>query len=379
MKIKKYLNLKVIMNENEILGFDPMSLSVFNQEETKSSQSFNSNIYRPRPDESKSEDGHYYSTIKIIYNPYDLKHSILEQQSYGLKDHDGWFTVVSSLTINDTNCPIFKAWKKCHYAEEGSDLWKQAATVEKGGKGLFDKRFARYVTIQVIKDKNHPELEGKYMFWKLPKSIYDIINAKMNPSKESGKVAIPVMDFLFGRTLDLEVVPGPNDPANPERKARETKYLGELSEEVVSCVNPDGSPILTDDEQEVLDTYVRAMSKVWRTKDPSDRAELLAEVNAAENTKELRTIYARVLEEIKKHCPNLIEELSYKEWDEATKVRVQKWIDAVLACNNPSAEDTAKVNEDILNTVGTSVPTPAKTVEPAPVLPTNESDDDLPF
>ena len=367
------------MNENEILGFDPTSLSVFNQEETPKAN-FNSNIYKPKPDESKSEDGHYYSTIKIIYNPFDLKHSILEQQSYGLQDAQGWFTVISSLTVNDTSCPIFKAWKKCHFAEKDSDLWKQAAKKEEGGNQLFDKRFARYVTIQVIEDKNHPELEGKYMFWKLPKSIFDIINSKMNPSKESGKAAIPVMDFLFGRAIELDVIPGPNDPMNPERKARETKYMGELSEEIVSCVNPDGSPLLNDAEQAVLDTYISAMNKVWKTKDATERAEKLAEVNADPNTKELRQIYGKVLEDIKKVCPNLIEELSYKEWNDDTKARVQKWIDILLAGNDPRVDENNS-NKEVLNTVGTTT-TPKVESTPAPVMtpPSNNDDtDDLPF
>lgn len=368
------------MNENEILGFDPTQLEVFNQEETPK-QNFNSNIYKPKPSETKSEDGHYYATIKVIYNPFDLKRSILEQQSYGLQDSEGWFTVVSSLTVNDTSCPIFKAWKKCHFAEAGSDLWKQAASKDDGGNQLFDKRFARYVTIQVISDKNKPELEGKYMFWKMPKSIWDIINSKMNPSKESGKVAIPVMDFLFGRSIDIEVVPGPKDPAHPEREARETKYLGELSEDVVECTNPDGSPLLNDSEQEVLDNYVASMKVVWKTKDPEERAQKLAEVNADPNTKELRQIYSKVLENIKKFCPDLISELSYKEWSPEIKERVQKWIDIVLAGNDPK---TNTDNNQVLNTVGTSEEsTAAKQPQSDPFGETStmtaDEGEDLPF
>lgn len=367
------------MNENEILGFDPTQLSVYNQEETPKSN-FNSNIYKPKPSETKSEDGHYYATIKVIYNPFDLKHSVLEQQSYGLQDANGWFTVISSLTVNDTSCPIFKAWKKCHFAEQGSQLWLQAASKDDdpNGKALFDKRFARYVTIQVLSDKNHPELEGKYMFWKMPKSIWDIINAKMNPTKESGKAAIPVMDFLFGRSIDLEVVPGPKDPKAPEREARETKYIGELSEDVVSCTNPDGSPLLNDTEQDILDAYVSAMKEVWKTKDVNERATKLAEVNTDPNTKELRQVYGKVLEEIKKFCPNLIDELSYKEWPQEVKDRVQKWIDIVLAGNDPKTADDAPVV--VKSEATTETPTSqVSVVQEDPIGPSMDSPDDLPF
>lgn len=360
------------MNENEILGFDPSQLSVFNQDEN-TPKNFNSNIYKTRPADSKSDDGIYRATIKVIYNPFNLKNSVLQQQSYGLQDNEGWFSVVSSLTVNDTNCPIFKAWKKCHYAEKGSQLYLQAAPKEEGGNALFDKRFARYVTVQIIEDKNQPELEGKYMFWKLPKSIWDIINAKMNPSVESKKAPIPVMDFLFGRAIDIEVIPGPKDPLHPERVQRETKYMGEISEDVVSCVNPDGSPLLNDSEQDVLDEYVRQMSKVWRSKNPEERAELVKEINANENTQKLRKIYERVLEEIKKVCPDLNEELGYHEWPDNVKQRVQKWIDIVLSGNLPATSDND----------GAAV---ASTLEAKPEVPVNtasstetDTSDDLPF
>ena len=362
------------MNENEILGFDPSQLNVFNQNDAQKSQG-NPLIYRTRPDESVSEDGVYRATIKVIYNPFNFAQSILEQQSYGLKDANGWFTVISSLTQNDTSCPIFKAWKKCHYAEKDSVLWKQAAKLEEGGKALFDKRYSRYVTIQVLSDKNHPEQEGKYLFWKLPKSIWDVINAKMNPAKESGKAKIPVMDFLFGRSLDIEVIPGPDDKAHPERKARETKYRCELSEDVVSCTNPDGSPLLNNEEQNVLDMYVMKLQKIWREKDPDTRLELEAALKSDEVSVKLRTIYSRVLGDIKKFCPNLIESLGYKPWDEKTTARVQSWIDTVLSGNDPSM--TANV-PDVLNNVGNETVQDTQDNETLPMNNTSD-DDDLPF
>ena len=137
------------MNETEVLGFNPQDL-FNNSDENNSSNQGNSLIYKTRPQDSVSEDGHYRAKIKIIYNPENPKKSFLEQQSYGMQDTNGFFTVISSLTIEDKTCPIFTAWKKCHYAEANTTLYKQALSKDKGGKQLFDKRFARYVTIQVL-------------------------------------------------------------------------------------------------------------------------------------------------------------------------------------------------------------------------------------
>jgi hypothetical protein len=365
-----------MMTENDVLGFDPSQLTVFNQTEQKTSNA-DPLIYRPRPADSVAEDGVYRATIKVIYNPFDLKNSVIEQQAYSMQDEKGWFQAVSSLTVNDTNCPIFKAWKKCRYADEGSALWKQQAGADKGGNQMFDKRFTRYVTIQVLEDENKPDLVGKYLFWKLPKSIWDIINAKMNPS-DAKKASIPVMDFLFGRAIELEVQPGPGKPGE-ERYTRETKYVGEFSDEVVSCVNPDGSSMLNDDETEVLDTYVTKMNKVWKSKDAETRTALLEEVNADPNTAALKKIYKRVLDNIKTVCPNLTEHLGYKEWNDELKERVNRWIEVVLSGNNPATVNSAPA----ALTEQTTAPEPAQTHGGSTAtfdsFGADDDDTDLPF
>ena len=117
------------------------------------------------------------------------------------------------------------------------------------------------------------------------------------------------------------------------------------------------------------------MKEVWRTKDPADRAQKLADVNADSNTAELRKIYGKVLENIKTFCPNLLDELSYKEWDNATKERVQKWIDIVLSCNDPrtSEEAPAVLTED------TTTATSTVSIQADPVIPAANDADDLPF
>lgn len=357
----------------DILGFDPSQLSVFSHTEEGASM-VNKNLYTAKPADSKSEDGVYRSTIKVIYNPHNLKQSVIEVQSYAMQDEQGFFSAPTSLMIGDKNCPIFVAWKKCRYADEGSVLWKQQAKKEDGGKQLFDKRFARYCLIQVIEDKNKPELEGKYMFWKLPKSIWDMIEKKQNPSPESGKCPIPVMDFLFGYAIELEVHPGPDDPKNPQRKTREISYSGDFTDEPVSCTNPDKSPLLDDDEQDVLDDYISAMKKVWKEKDAAKRAELLANVNASSNTKALRKIYARVLSDIKEFCPDLEEEYGFKPWDEALTKRVQKWIDIILAGGTPASSVSTPA---VVAETSTETKEEVKTKIEAAEEP--EADDDLPF
>lgn len=360
------------MNEQDVLGFDPQDL--FRNDSNENTSNGNSLVYRMRPADSKDEDGIYRATIKVVYNPFDRKHSFLDQQSYGMNDAEGFFSVISSLTLNNEegkNCPIFKAWKKCHYSQEGSQLWLQQAKREDGGKQLFDKRSARFCVVQILDDKNQPDLVGSFKLWKIPASVYQIIKQKQDPT-DPKKSAIPVMDYLFGRAIDIEVHPGPDDKANPQRKTREITYTGELSEEVVSCINPDGSPILTSDEQDILENYVESMKKVWKSKDPEERANLMKEVLAEENTAKFRPIYARVLEEIKGWAPN-IDSLSYKEWSPEVAARVQRWIDVVLAGNDPSTVSAAPA---AVNTEPAPVPMQGSEAQ---VTVSTDSNDDLPF
>jgi hypothetical protein len=359
------------MEDLDILGFDPSQLNVYAMNENTGG-SVNHNLYVTRPSESKSDDGVYRSKIKVIYSPHNRKNSVVEVQSYAMQDENGFFSAPSSLMVGDKTCPIFTAWKKCRYSEPGTILWKQQAKKEDGGKALFDKRFARYVTIQVIEDKNQPDLEGKYMFWKIPTSIWTMIDKKQHPSAESGNAAVPVMDMLFGYAIKLEVTPGPDDPKNPQRKTREITYSGEFTKHPVTCTNPDKTPILTDAEQAVLDKYIDAMEDVWDEEDKDKRAAMLAKVNADPNTAQLREIYKNVLETAKEFCPDVYEEFKFKPWDEALTKRVQAWIDVVLSGNEP------KVSTAAAAAASTATVDTEKTEASDPFTPSN-NDDDLPF
>jgi hypothetical protein len=249
----------------------------------------------------------------------------------------------------------------------------QQAKKEEGRRALFDKRMARYCVVQILADENQPDLVGSFKLWKIPASIYQIIKQKQDPT-DPKKAAIPVMDFLFGRSIDIEVHPGPDDKNAPERKTREITYTGELSDEVVSCINPDGSPLLTSSEQDVLDEYVDSMKKVWKSKDPEERATLLKDVLAEDNTAEFRKIYSRVIDEVKASAPNL-DTLSYHEWTPEVKARVERWINNVLAGNDPRTVSAAPA---AASDVATPSQTTATTTSTATVEAEDNSDD-LPF
>ena len=164
---------------------------------------------------------------------------------------------------------------------------------------------------------------------------------------------------------------------------RQVDYSGELSEDIVSCINPDGSPLLTSDENDVLEAYVESMKKVWKSKDPEERKELLAEVLAEENTAAFRPIYARVLEQIKSWAPTF-DSVNYKAWSADVNARVENWINIVLDGKDPKttvATNTEKPAETSTETSANTAETTANaTATTATSTATVEEDNsDLPF
>ena len=398
------------MEENlDFLGFNPAD--VFDQPTSRNASNGNANnlIYKPRPDESVSEDGIYRSTIQVIYSPQTFVHidaagnvrygwderSILHQQTYSLHDAHGWLTVVSSLTNNDTSCPLFTAWKKCHFSKpEESDaarvLYNQALSVDKGGKGLFNRRQPCYATIRVIEDANHPEYNGQYMFMKLPKSIRELIETASKTSEADNHPGIPVMDLLYGRAIKLQVIPGEDDKAHPERRLREQSYKGTITKGVVTCTYPDGTSVLTDDEQRILNEYINEMKQrvwdndEWETMSSTTFKEKLAEtindIRSKENTKKVGAIYKKAIEKFATFIPDLNDELGYKEWSPEVKARVQSWIDIVLSGNDPAAVSVqAALTPEATAAIDTAPVTAPQTAAPTQPVVNADPFDDLPF
>lgn len=362
-------------------GFDPRTLS---QPDGAAVSAQNQTIYKCNPKNSISEDGHYRAIIKVMYNPFSFKDSVIERQSYSMNDENGWFDAVSCLTNGDKNCPIFKAWKALRYSKDPvKESW--AAPKSKGGKGWFDKRSERFVTIQVIEDKNQPELEGRYMLWKLPKFIQTLIDGKQSPSIESGKPSIPVMDLLLGRAIELDVTPGPDDKNDPSRKQREISYdLSALTEDPVQCTMPDGSSLITDEQQEIVEKVIGLLKKTWKERDVKKRAELMQEFAASDDVKKFNEFYGNeVLPKVQSFCPNVKEEMSFKPWDDEKTARVNAWLSKVTSGVDPeipSIGTTAVRLETPTAEHETATPSLNEIITPVQSEPeASDSDDDLPF
>ena len=351
---------------DDIMGFDPSNLSAF--QEPVNANSFDANVYKTNPVKlSKAEDGHYRSKVRVIYNPFDVKRSIVPQATYFIQDSEGSLLVRSKLGNGDKTCPIFTSWKKLWFS--GDEAKKQWA------REMYDKTESQWVLVQILEDENQPELVGKIMVWKLPKAIFNKMTAKMNPSPESKKSPVPVMDYLIGLPLDLDVAPGPDDPKAPERKQREISYdLCDFDTEYAPIINVDGTPLFDDEELELIDSYVTAKNDFAKAKSEAKKAAAQKAIEGL--VPQIKVLYKKALEYMKENALDLEKECGYQEWDENTSKRVQNWIDVVATMQNPK---TVTVNEVVSPT--TAAPVTEEFTDPAMevMTETNSSDDDLPF
>lgn len=309
---------------DNLMGFDPQNLDVF-QEKPKVSQ--NVNVYKTNPNLSKSEDGHYRSKLRVIYNPYNVKQSIVKQASYAMTDSDGFFMVKSMLGNDDRNCPIFKSWKKLWFSgDESKKEW---------ARKMYDKSESQWVLVQILEDDNQPELVGQIKVMKLPKSIYTKMEAKMNPSKESKKTPIPVLDWLIGLPLEMDVTPGPDDPKAPERKQREISYdLCEFDADYNPITRLDGTSLFTDEELEIIEAYVNARAALAKAKTEAARTKAEAEVLAKREL--VKPLYTKAWDYLKEvNIIDLEKECSYQPWSPEVTARVDNWISAVLSMTDP--------------------------------------------
>lgn len=343
---------------DDVMGFNPADLSIFTAPE---SAEFNNNIYKTNPKDSKAEDGHYRSKIRVIYNPFDVKQSIVKQTTYAMNDENGFFMVKSKLANGDRECPIFKSWKKLWFS--GDEAKKEFA------RKMYDKSESQWCLVQVIEDDNKPELVGKILAMKLPKAIFVKLEALMNPAPETKKLPVPVMDYIFGRILEMDVTPGPDDPQHPERKQREIKYdLCSFESDPTPIIKVDGTPFFSEDELELIDNYNSARNDLAKAKTEKKKAE--AQQVLTENQDAVRGLYGKVIEYLKENSIDLVKECAYQPWDEATTKRVKNWIDIVATLNDPKSVSSVEV------------PSTATEEEPAEATVDafmGMNDDDMPF
>jgi len=365
------------------MGFDPTKLDVFQE----SGRTSDPNVYKTNPKDSKSEDGVYRSRVKVLLNPFNPQASIVPQVTYWLASQDGSRLVRSKLSLGDKSCPLFKCWKRVWY--QGDDSTQEGKAIREAArvraKSIFDRNESKWVLVQILEDENKPELVGQFKVMKLARDIYDKLVAIMYPSAASKKQAYPVMDYVVGLELNLEVQPGPDDPSAPERKQREISYSLSQFGSYATIIKTDGTPLLDDEEAELVDNYVTAANDAQNGKTEKKRTEGAKKIE--ELRPKLRPIYQKAIEYVNENLKDAVtgnpldleKYCGYQPWTSDEEEAVQHFIEIVDAGYSPESMGYEQLKAlKAAEAAPVAAATAAPTVEAAPVTAA-PADNDLPF
>jgi len=169
-----------------------MSLDIFNLDadslvtKSASNKSGDLEFYKPYPEDGK--DGVYKSLIRFIPNPINPAKSKIHKYYVYLKDpvSGNSFSADCPSTVGKKSILKDLFWKlKNSHSAADQELAKQ-----------FSRKEDYYSLVQIVQDKNKPELEGKIMIFKFGKKLNDLIEAQLQP--EYGEKCNP-FDLFEGR------------------------------------------------------------------------------------------------------------------------------------------------------------------------------------
>lgn len=149
-------------------------------------------LYKPYPELGK--DGVYKSLIRFLPNIANPKKSKIHQYYVWLKDPvDGTnFKALCPSTVGKKSILKDIYWK----------LKNSASAKDQELSKSFSRKEDFYSLVQIVKDPNKPELEGKIMFLKFGRKVNDLIEQQIKP--EFGNPSNPY-DLLEGKNFGLHV------------------------------------------------------------------------------------------------------------------------------------------------------------------------------
>ena len=172
------------------------NLDIFNLDvdnfvtKTKSTESKESEFYKPYPESGK--DGVYKSLIRFLPNVAEPSKSKIHKYYVYLTDPASGdsFSVDCPSTVGKKSIlkDIFWKLKNSHSAAD-QELAKS-----------FSRKEDYYSLVQIVQDKNNPELEGKIMIFKFGKKLNDMLEAQLKP--EYGEPCNP-FDLFSGKLFSV--------------------------------------------------------------------------------------------------------------------------------------------------------------------------------
>lgn len=157
---------------------------------TKKEGSKDLEFYKPYPEDGK--DGVYKSLVRFLPNVADAQKSKIHKYYVYLQDPatGNGFSVDCPSTVGKKSILKDIFWK----------LQNSNSAADKELSKKFSRKEDYYSLIQIVQDKNRPELEGKIMIFKFGKKLNDMIEAQLKP--EYGDPVNPY-DLFTGKLFSI--------------------------------------------------------------------------------------------------------------------------------------------------------------------------------
>ena len=175
-------------NLNDIFNL-PTNVSEITNDVVKGNKSIDENLYSPSLDDAA--DGVYKATIRFLPNINDIKLSTISKYVYFLTDvnRENGFFVDDPTTVGEKS-PIGNLYWK---------LYNSSNAVDKELSKQLNRNYYNYSLIEIVKDVQHPELEGQIKVFKYGVTIKNKIDDESNSEEEPCNV----FDLYSGKNFNL--------------------------------------------------------------------------------------------------------------------------------------------------------------------------------
>ena len=165
----------------------------------KKTQFVDPSLYKPSIKDEKCKDMNYRALVRFIPFIHEGKvHTTIERWECFLKDVDGnnGIFVVSPKTDG----------KRCPMRDLSWRLYTSDNAIDKANSKKINVYQQWYSLVEVVKDPQHPEYEGKVFIYQFGKKIYDKICTATKGSEF--KDAINPFDFFKARLFEINITKG---------------------------------------------------------------------------------------------------------------------------------------------------------------------------
>lgn len=175
-------------------------------------------MYKPTADDGK--DGTYKALIRFVPNVENPRNSLIKKYVNWLTGPDGDSKLVDSPSSIGESCPVADAFWK---------LRKSDSAVDRKASDKLKRREQYVSLVKIIKDPQHPELEGTYKIFKFGYKIKEKVDAELKP--DFGEPT-QVFDLFEGKNFEL-IITRQNDYNNYDKSkfssSKSAVVIGEKS------------------------------------------------------------------------------------------------------------------------------------------------------